>query len=215
MHWIRYSTYDKTGAEELPAWFSRLGNRPIVYITMGTVFNRLPGVMRTLVEGVEGLDVDAVVTTGRNVDPTSLGSLPPNVRAERYVPQAELLPHCDVVICHGGFNTVFGALASGRPVVAVPFSADQPLNAFLCDSNGLGVSCTTYVNEEEYFPRARPEELTAEMVTRSVTTVMTDTQFLTRAGALRDEIAAQPPVEHGVALLEKLVSTKAPIVRPD
>ena len=44
----------------------------------------------------------ALVTIGRNVDPESLGAVPPNVRIERFVPQAHVLPRCAAVVSHGG-----------------------------------------------------------------------------------------------------------------
>jgi MGT family glycosyltransferase len=203
---VRYCTEDRSGDEVLPTWVDDLGGRPLVYVTLGTVFNRTPGLLRTLVAGAASLDVDVVVTTGRTVDPASLGPLPCNVRAERYVPQVELLPRCDVVVCHGGFNTVFGALGLGRPVVLVPLSADQPFNAYLCQANGLGVSCTSGVPEGELLPAASPDAVTPEQVAAAVGEVLRAPSYRAAAGRVRDEIQAQPPVEHGVRLLEELVA---------
>jgi UDP:flavonoid glycosyltransferase YjiC (YdhE family) len=45
------------------------------------------------------------------------------------VPQTLLLPYCDLVVTHGGFNTVQSALSQGLPMIIVPLSADQPFNA--------------------------------------------------------------------------------------
>ncbi len=55
---------------DLPAWLDELG-RPLVYVTLGTVFNK-PELLRRLLDGLDG-SVSALVTTGRNVDPESLG----------------------------------------------------------------------------------------------------------------------------------------------
>jgi UDP:flavonoid glycosyltransferase YjiC (YdhE family) len=42
---VRHVAFDHSGDEELPAWFDDLPNRPVVYATMGTVFNKVPGVL--------------------------------------------------------------------------------------------------------------------------------------------------------------------------
>ena len=57
---------------------------------------------------------------------TLLGAQPAHVRAERFVPQSEELPHCDLVISHGGSGSVLGALAHGLPQLLLPLGADQP-----------------------------------------------------------------------------------------
>ena len=75
--------------DKSPAWLDTLG-RPLVYVTLGTVFNK-PELLRQLLDGLDG-SVSALVTTGRNVDPESLGGRPSNVRVERFVPQEHVLP---------------------------------------------------------------------------------------------------------------------------
>ena len=44
----------------------------------------------------------------------------PNVLVRPSVPQLELLPHLDAVVCHAGHNTVCEALAHGVPLVVAP-----------------------------------------------------------------------------------------------
>ena len=100
------------GASLRPGW-TTLG-RPLVYITLGTVFNK-PELLRQLLDGLDG-SVSALVTTGRNVDPESLGGRPSNVRVERFVPQEQVLPRCAAVVSHAGSGSVRGALAHGLPL---------------------------------------------------------------------------------------------------
>ena len=72
-----------------PPWLERLP-RPLVYATMGTVFNR-PASFAPLVDGLARAGVGALLTVGRNVDPSALGDVSPNVRVEQFVPQAQVL----------------------------------------------------------------------------------------------------------------------------
>lgn len=41
------------------------------------------------------------------------------------IPQLDLLPHLDGVVCHGGHNTVSETLSNGIPLVVIPIAYDQ------------------------------------------------------------------------------------------
>lgn len=36
---VRHVAFDRSGEERLPSWMTELPDRPIVYATMGTIFN--------------------------------------------------------------------------------------------------------------------------------------------------------------------------------
>jgi UDP:flavonoid glycosyltransferase YjiC (YdhE family) len=97
-----------------------------VYVTFGTVWNRDPAPFRAAFDALADVPVNVVATLGGELD---LGSLPGNVSVHRFIPQAELLPHCDAVIAHGGAGTTLGALAHGLPLILLPQGADQSYNA--------------------------------------------------------------------------------------
>jgi Erythromycin biosynthesis protein CIII-like, C-terminal domain len=61
------------------------------------------------------LPVNVIVTVGHGADPDRFGPQPPNVRITDYLPQADLLPHCRLVVSHGGAGTVLGALCHAIP----------------------------------------------------------------------------------------------------
>jgi UDP:flavonoid glycosyltransferase YjiC (YdhE family) len=74
--------------------------RPLIYVTLGTIFNRSEAVMARLIEGAGETDADVLVTVGENGRVPA--STPSNVTVERYVPQTNLYPHLAAVVCHGG-----------------------------------------------------------------------------------------------------------------
>ena len=69
------------------AWLARRDGRPIVYLTMGTVFNEMER-LRTIVDAIDGLDVDVVVTLGPDADPSIVGARPEHVHVASFIPQA-------------------------------------------------------------------------------------------------------------------------------
>jgi len=134
---VRPMLHDASPEERLPPWVDELGGHPVVYVTLGNIFNRADA-FRPFLDALASEPVDLIITVGRAVDPTVFGEMPPNVYIEQYVPQSLLLSSVDVVVCHAGFNTVMGSLVVGRPLVLAPISADQPVHARRCDALGVG-----------------------------------------------------------------------------
>jgi UDP:flavonoid glycosyltransferase YjiC (YdhE family) len=185
--------WEAATAGEPPAWLDRVA-RPTVYATLGTIFNAESGdLFARLLAALGRLPGGAVLTVGRQIDPTTLGDAPSNVRVERYVPQAALLPRCDVVVNHAGSGSLVGALAHGVPLVMIPMGADQPLNAERCERLGAGVTLDAI--------RSTSREIAA-----AVSTVLDAPSYRTAAERLREEIQALPPASATIPLLERLVN---------
>ncbi len=189
----------EAAGDPAPAWSSMLSGVPTVYFTLGTVFNMESGDLFTRVlAGLRDLPVNVVVTVGHHIDPTEFGPPPANVHIERYIAQGSILPHCSLVVSHGGSGSVIGALAHGRPSVLIPMGADQPMNAARCVQ--LGVARVL-----------DPIGATPGSVRAAVSDVLADPRYRWAAECMRDEFAALPGPAHAVRLLERLAVEQRPI----
>jgi UDP:flavonoid glycosyltransferase YjiC (YdhE family) len=191
---------DRSSSAGLPAWAAALGlERPVVYATLGTVFNQpnyeLP-FFPAVLEGLRDEPLDLVVTVGPDVDPASLGRQPPNVHVERYLSQSLLFPKCSVVASHGGYGTVLAAIEHGVPMIVVPFGADQPINARSVERLGLG-----HVIDEQH--------LTADRVRSAVRSLLDDPTWRGNVERLRDEAAALPPVSEAAEIVASASRTRS------
>ncbi|ONI80204.1 glycosyl transferase [Saccharothrix sp. ALI-22-I] len=167
---------------------------PTVYFTLGTVFNTESGdLFSRVLAGLRDLPVDVVATVGRHIDPAEFGEQPANVRIARYLPQAEVLPRCDLVVSHGGSGSVIGALAHGLPTVLLPIGADQPHNAEQCVRLGVG-------------KELNPITVTPQDVRAAVTEVLADSSYRRAAERVRTEMLDLPDPTQAVPLLERLVT---------
>lgn len=110
---------------------------PLLYLTLGTAFGT-PELLGTVIAGLVTLGARVVVAAGR-VRRDQLGDLPAEVTVLPWVPQAELLPHVDAVVHHGGSGTTLGALAAGVPQLLLPQGADQFANAEAVTAVGAGL----------------------------------------------------------------------------
>lgn len=122
-----------------PAWPD--GGGPRVLVGLSTTYQAQEDLLRSAVDALGRLEVRAVVTTGRAVDPASLDA-PANVAVHEHVPHGLLLPTTDLVVTHAGLGTVSAALHHGVPLVCSPLDRDQPLNAARVEALGAGVTAT-------------------------------------------------------------------------
>jgi aminoglycoside phosphotransferase (APT) family kinase protein len=165
-----------------------------VYFTLGTVFNTESGdLFSRVLAGLRDLPVNVVATVGQHIDPTEFGEQPAGVRIARYLPQAEVLPRCDLVISHGGSGSVIGALAHGLPMVLLPIGADQPHNAEQCLRLGVGKELD-------------PVTVTPQALRAAVAVVLADSSYRQAAERVRAEILELPEPARAVPLMERLVT---------
>jgi len=109
-----------TQAPPLP----RLTDRKRVYISMGTVNNDMPALYRAVIAALAD-KYELILSIGRQIDPASLGELPPHVTATQHVNQMAVLADCDAFLTHCGMNSVSEALSCGVPLVLFPQTAEQ------------------------------------------------------------------------------------------
>jgi UDP:flavonoid glycosyltransferase YjiC (YdhE family) len=183
---------------------------PLVYVSFGSVtagghLPFYPALYRSAIDALAPLPARFLVTVGEERDHAELGTLPPNVTVERWVPQGEVLPRAAAVVTHGGLGSTLGALAHGVPLVVLPlFSLDQWFNAAAVARAGAGVALDT----ERHTRRGvdLPDAVTLAALKPAVEHVLTDPAPRRAAQAIADEIRALPPVEASVAALEALAS---------
>lgn len=179
-------------ARRLP-WLDALRGLPIVYVTLGTVYNRNLGIFAALLDGLRDEALNVVVTVGKQHDPAVLGRQPSNIHVHQYIPQELLLPHCAAVVTHGGAGSTLGALAFGLPLLIVPQGADHFYNAERAVAAGAAVQLL-------------PDRLTAGSARDAVRTLLRDDTFRDAAHRLENELDAMPDPRQAVETLERLTA---------
>jgi UDP:flavonoid glycosyltransferase YjiC (YdhE family) len=190
---------DRLRAERFRALDSappRMSNpeRPLVFLTFGSEAASqrfFPDLYRAAINALADGSADVLVAVGLRGEPAALEPLPTGVRVERWVDQAEVLPRAALVVCHGGYGTMIGALAAGTPLVVVPlFAADQWMNGGRIAEVGAGLALDGAADQ------ARLPE--------AVFRVLREPAFGQRAQAFAREIAALPPAKDAITALEAL-----------
>jgi zeaxanthin glucosyltransferase len=130
--------HDDEGREPVPFPWEKLTDKPLVYASLGTLVNGRYDLYKHILEAVQPLDVQVVLSIGGNISPENLGTIPSNTIVVRSAPQIELLKRAALCITHAGLNTTLESLSHGVPMVAIPIGYDQPGAAARIAHHGAG-----------------------------------------------------------------------------
>jgi hypothetical protein len=175
---LRPEPYGTPSTGWSPPDFVDRSDRPLVLLTMGTLFGN-PAIFNAALAGLAALDVNVLVTVGPQADPTAVIADPTWVRVERFAPLEQVLDRCDLVVAHGGAGTTLAALARGIPLVVLPQATDQFINAERAVAAGAAISLA-------------PAEFSPEALQDAVRRVRNESTYALAAARIRDEVAAMP-----------------------
>jgi len=119
-----------------------------------------------------------------------------NMRGAEFLPQTTILRHVDLVITHGGNNTVTECFHFGKPMIVLPLFWDQYDNAQRIHELGFGVRLPTYTHE--------PEELRG-----AIERLIGDAGVRGRLAAISERLRAAPGTIKAAELVEQLGSSRS------
>jgi MGT family glycosyltransferase len=177
-----------------PAWdlpeSLREGEGPLLYLSLGSLGSADVELMRKLVAELAGAPFRIVVSKGPQASEFELAA---NMVGEEFLPQTEILPQVDLVITHGGNNTVTESLYFGKPMVLLPIFWDQHDNAQRIDETGFGARLDTY--------RHSGEELTD-----AIERLLGDDELAARLRSTSERLQGAPGTELAADLIERTVA---------
>ncbi len=123
------------------AWEPPPGDGALVYVSLGSLGSADVELMSRLVSALGETPHRYVVSKGPQ---HKLIELAPNMTGAEFLPQPAILPHVDLVITHGGNNTVTESIHFGKPMIVLPLFWDQYDNAQRVSEVGFGTRLATY-----------------------------------------------------------------------
>ena len=188
--WTRMdsSVRETDDAYPLPAAVAdRPADSALIYLSLGSLGGADVELMRRLVDVLGTTRHRFIVSKGPQADRITLAD---NMVGEQMLPQTKVIPQVDLVISHGGNNTVTETLHFGKPLIVLPLFWDQYENAQRIDELGFGVRLDTY--------RFTDGELTA-----AVDRLLADTALRERLAELGTAIRARDGLRVGADVIER------------
>lgn len=161
--------------------------RPLVYCTLGTLQGSRAGIFRKVARACAELDLRLLITQGNRGRP-KLGDLPGKPMIYDWVQQEAVLALADLVVCHGGMNSVLEPLAAGLPMVVMPLAFEQSAVAARLEHAGVA--------------RALSRRTSARRLADAIAEVRATPRFRERAEAVRVEIGEAGGAARAADLIE-------------
>jgi MGT family glycosyltransferase len=151
----------ETDRREEPMVITRQPDQKLIYIAVGTVYKANLQFFQDCMEALADPQYAVIMSIGKAVDPESLGEIPQNFTVAQYVPQLQVLREADLFITHGGMNSINEAVSFGVPMIVVPNTIEQSVNAARIEE----LKCGLYLDHAE---------LTVESLKTAVIQILTD-----------------------------------------
>lgn len=114
--------------------------RPLIFASLGTLQGHRYSLFRTLARACRRLNAELLIAHCGGLNAAQAERLKAHgaTYVTDFADQHRMLRQAQVVITHGGLNTVMDAVVSRTPVLAVPIAFDQPGVAARVVYNGIG-----------------------------------------------------------------------------
>ena len=198
-HRLDSSVRATDAAWELPAHLrSGVGHAgSLIYLSLGSLGSADVGLMQRLVDVLGRTRHRVIVSKGPLGDQIRLHE---NMTGESFLPQPSILPRVDLVITHGGNNTVTESLHHGKPMVVLPLFWDQVDNAQRMAEMGMGTRLPAY-------------DFADEELVGAVDRLLADEALRDRLAAMAARIQAGSGTHKAARLIERLAVTGEPVLR--
>ena len=188
-----------TSMPELNDWLRwvRSQGLKIVYVTMGSMQTLDKSQVQAIYNGLNALDCAILWSLKEDQQALLPGGSASGLHQKwfinKWLPQGEALqlPEVALVITHCGWGGLNETINAGKPIVATPFRADQPMNAKVATTVGMAVTLDT-------------KRLRAAAVTSAVATVLSNPTYKERAEALRGVLLRTGGAERCAEVVEQL-----------
>ena len=195
--WHRLNSTVRTTEEPFDVDAMVPGHGKVVYLSLGSLGCMDVGLMQRLIDAMAGTEHRTIVSMGPLKDQMSLG---PNMYGDQFLPQPSILPQCDLLITHGGNNTVCEGFHFGLPMIGLPLFWDQYDNAQRLRETGFGERLATY-------------DWTDEELVAAVNRLLGDDALHATMARNAEVIRADPGRVKGADLIERVAVTGEPVTR--
>ena len=195
--WHRLQSTVRTTDEAFDVDERLPGDGKVVYLSLGSLGCMDVELMQRLIDGLGRTEHRVIVSMGPLKDEMKLG---PNMFGDQFLPQPSILPQCDLLITHGGNNTMCEGFHFGLPMIGLPLFWDQYDNAQRLQETGFGVRLPTY-------------DWTDDELAGAVNRLLGDEVLAARMRGIAAEVQAEAGRVKGADLIEQVAATAEPVTR--
>ena len=146
--------------------FSKNCDKPLVYISFGTLGAGDRGLLQRLIDTMGKLPYRVLMNVGEYMD--GYTDVPDNISLASWYPQPSVIPQVDVVVHHGGNNSFTECLYFGKPALIMPYVWDGHDNATRVQETCHGLKMNRYDWTDEQLEAALEKLLNDPAISRTL-----------------------------------------------
>lgn len=179
------------GTYEVPAMPGH-DAQPLIYVSFGSLGAADVELYQRMIALFARLPYRFLMNVGDYL--ASYTDVPPNVHLASWFPQPAVIPHCDLVIHHGGNNSFNESLFFGKPALILPFCWDGLDNAARITDTGYGLDLPRYTwSDDQLFG--------------AIARLLADTAMAARLRALSAHMQAAKGTDKAARILAEIATT--------
>ena len=171
-----------------PEAADRADGSALIYLSLGSLGGADVELMQRLIDVLGTTRHRFIVSKGPQADRITLAD---NMVGAQMLPQTKVIPQVDLVISHGGNNTVTETLHFGKPLIVLPLFWDQYENAQRVDELGFGIRLDTYA-------------FTDSDLIGAVERILADSNLRDRLNRIGEAIRARDGLRVGADVIERV-----------
>ena len=192
-HFIRVDAFCRELPElfKLPDEFKVQPTDKLIYLSMGSMGSCNLELMKRFVRVLSKTPYYYLVSMGPLYDQYELSD---NMWGGPYVPQTKILPLVDLVIFHGGNNTLTETVYFGKPMIVIPLFYDQYNNA-------------QRVQEKNFGRRLDQHQFSDEQLIDTIDKLINDKELCERLNRIGQRIRTSQAKDLACKRIEQLVKS--------
>ncbi|MGB3483813.1 MAG: nucleotide disphospho-sugar-binding domain-containing protein [Mycobacterium sp.] len=198
--WTRLDSSVRETDEDYPlpeTVADRPADSALIYLSLGSLGGADVELMQRLVDVLGTTDHRYIVSMGPQAERITLAA---NMAGAQMLPQTKVIPQVDLVISHGGNNTVTETLHFGKPLIVLPLFWDQYENAQRMDELGFGIRLDTYA-------------FTDDELTGAVDSLLANSELRTKLAEIGAAVRARNGLRTGADVIEQVgLAHRGPVV---
>lgn len=198
LHYVgAYTDLERKEDVEFP-WDEIRPDKPLIFCSLGTLSHRFKearSFLQVITEAIAARqDLQLVLAVGTHLDPDDFRPVTSNVILVNRAPQIEILKRADLMITHGGLNSVKECILLGVPMIVFPWA--KPVNAVRVVYHGLGLMCGV-------------KGASVKQIQSMIDTILEDPSFKTRVQAMREKFIEADLSDLGVKAVERMLDARS------
>ena len=193
---LRAITASRTAA---PRYFPH-GNKPRIFASLGTLQGHRYGLFKTIIRACQELDAQLLLAHCGRLTPFQAEKLAraSQIQVVDFADQDAALSQADLVITHGGMNTVLDAINHLTPLLAIPLAFDQPGVAARIVYHGVGRRASRFT--------------TSHALARQLQALLSDESYRQKMMAMRDAVREAGGTVQAAEIVEQAMLTRRPVL---